>query len=91
MAHADSGKKAHILVGQRAVVEPEMIQALYRASLPEVKVEEFRLSVQSVPWNPAFEGMIRKYQGTRQLLAVFWTIPGCFNSFEMPGTLNVGR
>ena len=37
--HANSGKPAHIIIKVNALVEPEMIQAFYRASLAGVKVD----------------------------------------------------
>lgn len=39
IAHAEAGKKAHIIVKVNAVVEPEMIHAFYRASIAGVKVD----------------------------------------------------
>lgn len=39
IAHAEEGKPAHIIIKVNAVVEQEMIQALYRASMAGVKVD----------------------------------------------------
>lgn len=39
IAHAQAGNKAHIIIKVNAVVEEEMIQALYRASIAGVKVD----------------------------------------------------
>lgn len=39
IAHAESDKPAHIIVKVNALVEPEMIQAFYRASMAGVKVD----------------------------------------------------
>jgi polyphosphate kinase len=38
-AHAHSGKKAHIIIKVNSVVEQEVIQALYRASMAGVRVD----------------------------------------------------
>ena len=39
IAFAEAGKKAHIIIKANALVEPEMIQAFYRASMAGVKVD----------------------------------------------------
>jgi polyphosphate kinase len=39
IAHAETGKPAHIIIKVNSVVEQEMIQALYRASMAGVKID----------------------------------------------------
>ena len=39
ISHAEAGQKAHIIIKVNAVVEPEIIQAFYRASMAGVKVD----------------------------------------------------
>jgi len=39
IAHAEAGVEAHIIIKINALVEPEMIQAFYRASMAGVKVD----------------------------------------------------